>query len=135
MTPKIGDELVVKVRDGKIVSMYAVTFDVKQTVQVVFANNVSGEYLCYIPQHISGIIKDSFKITQPTIVTYKLKKSFLNHDAVIVRRDCITKLIVGPDGATCKKCDTFIQYAIGHDFICYSCRENPYPSWKKSIDQ
>lgn len=126
----INDELVIKVDCITIVhknsNEYSDTF--KLSVIHLFSDNET--YLCYVPLIYLYKFNSQFKIDKKFADIIFLDKKFINQYAVIVHNNNIYKVINSINGNKCISCHTFIEGIENNNYTCYSCRQNPFPSWR-----
>lgn len=122
---KRGDDLVVKLKtsynsnENVTVHVIGISADVDEDLK---------QYLCYVPKWI--LVQTSFEIKKEHTFWFTAKQKFIGEQGIILKPPfTIIRHIKGLDGASCKNCNTFVEWVQddpNSTFICRSCRENPY---------
>lgn len=129
----MGDELVIKVNNFQIVHKNSSEYTDIYKLQVIYKFSDNESYLCYVS--ISDLYKFwwQFKANKEFINRNALDKKYLNEYVVVIHDENIFKVKKAMTGSECISCRTFIE-GVEHGYTCYSCRQNPYPSWRLTND-
>jgi hypothetical protein len=124
----IGDELVIKVDCITIVSKNCIDYTDLFKLTIIHCFSDFETYLCHIPANHLYKFQGQFKIDNKFANILLLDTKFIGEFAVIIHNDHIFRKIKGIQGNRCISCHTFISN-VGSNYTCYSCRQNPFPSW------
>jgi len=121
---KVGDTILVLLKGGKLVNPYS-DFEEKVKLDII---GVDGDlYYCYLPQNF--VCKESFICQSFDVKILKVNKKYIGDQILAVKESMIFNVVSVLDGMICLRCQEFVAKAqpnCNNDFICWSCRNNPY---------
>lgn len=125
----LGDELVIKVNNSQIVHKNSSEYTEIYKLYVIYKFSDNESYLCYVPSNYQYKFSWQFKANKDFIDRNNIEKKYLGECVVVVHDENIFKVKKSILGAKCISCHTFIE-GVEQGYTCYSCRQNPYPSWR-----
>lgn len=128
----IGDHVDCKLRDGQLVARHEKS-EGKITLTVVGRISLGEEiweYIAFLPDYESGLIKPNFKLRPELAKRYGIHKKYIGEYGVTLRKNNIIRISHRADGMLCSNCDEFYDKAESNQedgtLICWSCRQNPW---------
>lgn len=125
----LGDELVIKINNLQIVHKNSSEYTEIYKLLVIYKFSDNESYLCYVPLNYQYKFWWQFKVDKGFIDRNNIEKKYLNEFVVVVHNDNIFKIKKCILGSKCINCQTFIE-GVENGYVCYSCRQNPYPAWR-----
>lgn len=127
----INDELIIKVNCITIVHKNSDEYSdiFKLSVIHLFSDNET--YLCHVPLNYLYKFNSQFKVDKNFADIIQLDKKFINEYVCIIHANNIFNVIKGIIGSKCISCKTFIDGVEDNRYTCYSCKQNPFPSWRQ----
>jgi hypothetical protein len=129
----LGDELVIKVNNLQIVHKNSSEYTEIYKLSVIYKFSDNESYLCYVPLNYQYKFWWQFKINKEFLDRNNIEKKYFGEIGIVIHNENIFKVKKGILGSKCISCLTFIE-GVEQGYTCYSCRQNPYPSWRLQND-
>ena len=120
-----GDKVVCPLKDGKIVSVYEMSFDTKEIFEIICMYDEG--YLIYVPH--TSIVGGMFCVDIANYKKYGLDIKYVNSNVCYISDYKIAAIHEKADGISCIECKEFFPMASSNKddgtFLCWACRMYP----------
>jgi hypothetical protein len=121
-----GDQVICKISDNRIASMYEDHPDYKHIFEIISIYDEG--YFVYVPQSV--YLKDTIEINKSNYRKFNVLKRFVGGQAYYITDFKICDLYKKSDGVCCVRCTDFFYLAEPNQpdgtLICFLCRQNRF---------